>query len=248
MGRLRLARRYAWGLAQMRSSDVLVASFPRSGSTHLRLILAGLATSDAAAIQSHTQFERTVPELGGPTPWDRQPEGPLFIKTHRPHAFLLSRPRAILLLRHPLNALASFHAYQSARVGGAAMPTDAFLRHSRFGLPRWIDHTRSWISRAEHVLRFNALCADPAEEVARMMQVLQVTSARDRLEAAVARATPEAAHRLRSTRQGGDQFDPSFEFARSNRDQPRASFSAEDEAWASRQLELAGLMPLVETL
>ena len=232
----------------MRASDVLVASFPRSGSTRLRLILAGLVTPDAAAIQSHDVFEGTVPELGGPARWDRQLDWPLFIKTHRPYSPLLARPRAILLLRHPLDALASFHAYRSALIGVPTQPSGAFLRDARVGLPRWIRHTRSWAARARHTMRFKALSSHPQSEIVAMMEALGLSPQLARLDDAIARATPDVAHRLRATRKGGDRLGPSFDFARSDHHQPRATFSAADAAWATRQLDQAGLMPLVETL
>ena len=246
MRHLQLAGRYACGLARMRSSDVLVASFPRSGSTRLRLILAALSAS--GGVQTHAQLERTAPELGGAGPWARTDGRLLFIKTHRPYSPLLSRPRAILLLRHPLDALASFFAYRSALVGARAMSRGAFLRDARVGLPRWILHTRSWASRAQYTMRFTALNETPRAEITRMMTALGVPHQLEGLDEAIARATPDAAHRVRSTRAGGDVLHPEFDFARPSSRHPRSTFAPEDDAWAMRQLDDAGLMPLVETL
>ncbi|MEO0560095.1 MAG: sulfotransferase domain-containing protein [Bacteroidota bacterium] len=246
--RFHLLRRYARGVARMRASDVLVASFPRSGSTRLRLILAGLLTRDSSVRLSHEAFEQTVPELGGAGPWRRDEAWPLFIKTHRPYALPLARPRAILLLRHPLDALASFHAYRTALIGAPSMSPSAFLRDPRHGLPRWIRHTCSWRGRVEHILRFKALMAEPADEIQALMQTLGTTVPQEILDSAIANATSDAARRLRSTRRGGDQFESSFQFARTDSDSPRATFDPDDEAWAGRQLDAAGLVPLVRTL
>ena len=252
-GRLALAARYAAGTAALRHPDVLLCSFPRSGSTLVRFVLAHYAALRADAgddvALGFDAMKAAVPELGASNLWTARAAGgpdalPRFVKTHRPFSRVLARPRAVLIARQPLDAVASYHAYWTARIAGPDVALSAFLRDVRRGLPWWIRHTRSWEARAVHTVRYEALRADPAAEVGRMLAAVGVAADAGVLAAA---AETSAADRVRRAARAGnvtglDAMPAGFALVR---DRPPGAgageFSDADRAWAAARLAEAGL-------
>lgn len=240
--RARLAVRYARGLVALRRSDVLLASFPRSGSTLLRSVLAS-ALGDGPEDEPGFQFEalnRAMPELGvSDLAGASRSDPPRFVKTHRPRIAAMSRPRSVWLVRDPLDALASYHRYWTARVGAAPVSPGRFLRDRRRGLPRWIRHTQSW-SRADLRLRYARLRADPAGEAGRVLRLAGLEVSPERLAAAAAASRPETVRQAALA--GSDVLADGFVFAA---DRPSGAgaeaFGASDRAWAAERLRRAGL-------
>ena len=242
--------RYVGGIVSLRQSDVLLASFPRSGNTLLRRVLAhALREEPVHDAYTFEALNQVMPELGVSPLWrsdvprpgeEREATGVRFIKTHRPWSPLLSRPRAVWLVRSPLDAIASYHRYWTSRVGGPSMAPGAFLRDARRGLPWWIRHTMSWRSRAGLHLTYNEVREHPAEAAARVLDCAGLRVSRGRLEEAVRLSQPE---KVRAQPvQGSDSFEAGFVFAS---DRPTGSgaesFSEADRAWASERLSQAGL-------
>ena len=243
MRRLGLASRYALGLARLRPRDVLVGSFPRSGSTYLRFLTAYAVAGEHAPALDFAALNRRMPELGADALADPAPlaGAPRVVKTHRPWTPLFGRPRAVWLVRAPLDALASYHRYWAAR-GDAGRLADAgaFLRDRRRGLPRWIRHTRSWAPRAAHTVRYADLQRDPAGTLRAWLDVLGVPASDAAVASAVARARAARVRELPVT--GSDTLAPDFAFARdAERGGGLRHFPAGDVAWAVGALRAAGL-------
>ena len=240
-----LALRYAAGIVLMRRADALLASFPRSGSTFLRFIVVHdrlMARGDLSEV-SFARLNRLAPELGTSALWSKR-RTPRLVKTHRPYSPLLARPRAIHLVRSPLDALASYHRYWTARAGSVPVGRGAFLRDRRRGLPRWIQHTRSWASHADLTVRYADLRADPVGVASRVLALLGRPVDPDRVTRAVERSGAEAVRALEaSTGVGGpDRFVEGAAFVS---DRPEGAgadyFGAAGRDWARRRLDAAGL-------
>ena len=247
--RLALAARYAAGTAALRRRDVLLVSYPRSGSTLIRFVLehyARLLARDDRPV-GFAELNAGQPELGVSDLWTPSRPGlPRVVKTHRPYSALLARSRAVLVVRRPLDTVASYHTYWTSRVGAAEVEASEFLRDSRRGLPRWILHTVSWQSRVDLVVPYEALRADPALAVADVLRIGGHEPDADVLAEAVRRA---AAPRVRAAEArggvvGSDTFTDGFVFARTLRPGAGAErFSGTDRAWAAGRLAAVGLDP-----
>ena len=245
---LRLGGRYAIGIPALRGGDVLLTSFPRSGSTLVRFVVVHYALGLAGDRSTVTfdRLNRQAPELGASglgrgTLDDRVPR---LVKTHRPYSPALARPRALHLVRSPLDALASYHRYWTGRVGGADVGSSEFLRDRRRGLPRWILHTQSWRSRADGTLSYADLRKDPGRTIADAFGALGVEIDRDEMARAAERSSPEAVRE--QERAGGiagsDRLGDGASFVADRAaGEGERYFSAEDQEWAHRRLIEAGL-------
>src|ERR1017187_3695816 len=84
------------------AEDVFVASYPRSGSTWLRFVLAEALTGQPSTFPS---VNRAIPQVGYHAQALRLPAGGRFIKTHE--SYRRECRRAVCLVRDPRDTLLS---------------------------------------------------------------------------------------------------------------------------------------------
>ncbi len=182
-------------------------------------------------------------ELGIDWFWPR-PAGARVVKTHRRFSAGLGRPRAALIVRRPLDAVASYHTYWTGLTHTASLPLADFLRDERRGLPQWIRHTASWLLRADAVVRFETLRANPAPAVADVLRLAGRTVEPEPL--AEATRCADARHVRRAQAETGstgtDALAPGLVFARNlPPGAGGARFSDADRAWAADRIAASSL-------
>jgi Sulfotransferase domain len=128
----------------LRAADVMVASYPRSGSTWLRFVLAELLT---AAPSDFASVNRSIPAVGSHgKAVPLLPAGGRLIKTHEPYR--AEYRRGIYMVRDPRDVVISEYAYQLA-LGRFANRfdrfVDAFLAGGVNGYGSWQDHVAGWL-------------------------------------------------------------------------------------------------------
>lgn len=175
------------------AGDVMIASFPRSGNTWLRFVLADLATGEPQDFES---VERVVPSVG----WHQEAQrlargGGRLIKTHETH-----RPeyrRAVYLVRDFRDVLVSRYRIRRENPDDLS-DLDDFV--DRFGTPfaspfgSWREHVESWLGAAEscdgiEIHRFDQLRADPIVGVSRIADRLGLEASPERVQQALDRNT-----------------------------------------------------------
>lgn len=240
--RIGLLTRYARGLMNLRREDVLLASFPKSGSTWVRFVLCHLITLRYwnGKDLDFGLLDATMPEFGVSDldrPWAYADLMPRVVKTHTSAWPLLARVPAVLLVRDPLDVVVSFYHHDRAQ-GGLRLPgadLSTFVRHPRRGLPGWVAHTKSWMERGATVVRYETLRSDPASAFPSLMEALGVRAPGAMLAQALERSSLGEVRRAEE--RGGlapeKGFDPAFRFARKGGvGEGRRSLGDEDQAWA----------------
>jgi len=200
---------------------VWIASYPRSGNTWVRFLLANLLYRPVA---SSAELNALIPDihrgiLGGQLYGNRK----LLIKTHWRHDDALPLREdtigVIYILRHPIDVLVSNLEYQSTRnprllpqgseaerKAAAKRWIDDYVREGgdpglhQHGIGTWTDNLRSWTETAlaypRLVLRYEDIKADPAAAVAKMAAFLGFTPDGARVAEAVGRSSFEALRAL----------------------------------------------------
>jgi hypothetical protein len=167
----------------MKTNDITVCAFPKSGITYLGFLLSSARLKhnkidlrptfyniDWLLIDTHKWIGHT-PAF----PW-KDGVGDLF-KTHERRDALSSftNMNVIYLLRNPVNTLASYFHFR--RQLGSKDTMDQFLM-GPMGIPAWNAHVKSWLidnrnpSQSLYLLEYESLVADPAHELHRLTDML----------------------------------------------------------------------------
>ena len=181
--------------AGVQPEDMVLASYPRSGSTWLRFLLTESLTGHPA---EWNDVNRLIPYVGDHSgAASLLPHGGRLVKTHDRRSGRCKR--GILLVRDPRDVFVS--EYRWLVRGGYNHDIDTFLKAflqgslSLFGT--WAEHTRYWLgSELErtgqmHLARFEDLRGDPAKVVRGILAFMDVRADDDFVDAAVASNTIE---------------------------------------------------------
>jgi hypothetical protein len=160
--------------ARARADDLWLVSYPKSGNTWLRFLLANLFSESPIDFRS---IERAVPDIYVNSMWTllRMPT-PRILKSHEPVNG--SYRRVIYILRDPRDVAISYWKHQQKM---HKLPLDSPLAsfveaYMDGSLPygSWRSHVEGWIDGRQAddefvVLRYEDLLVDPAQELKRIV-------------------------------------------------------------------------------
>lgn len=160
-----------------RPDDVYVATYPRSGTTWMQFLLHQLARPGVEFGHINDVcpwFERSL-AVGSITPEAlAELPSPRIFKTHLLRQWLPPVGRFVVIVRDPADVAMSYYALHRAYLGFDGS-LDEFLARfvaGRVQYGSWWNHVRGWQQHAAeqsvHVLRYEALRADPTAELRRV--------------------------------------------------------------------------------
>lgn len=175
----------------LRSADVFLGSYPRSGSTWLRFILQEIFTGEPSRFENVNQRLAFVgrhshaPVL--------LPGGARFLQTHEPYR--KEYKRALYLVRDPRDVALSEYAFQKARGwvdGEFHSYLVSFLRGEVNGFGSWQAHVRSWLDAADaspenvQVYRYDELRRETLTSLTSMLEFLNFPADSQKISDAIA--------------------------------------------------------------
>ncbi|XP_067392839.1 sulfotransferase 2B1-like [Emydura macquarii macquarii] len=170
---LRFARSF-----QFRDTDVLIATYPKSGTTWMQEILTLVYS------QGNLQPAQTIPNWAR-APWLehtyfkemlREADGPRLITTHLPcqalaPALRKSKAKVIYMARNPKDVMVSFyHFHKLAKFLPDPGSFDDFLMRFLDGKVQygsWFDHVKGWLSRQKELELFYITYEDLHQDLGR---------------------------------------------------------------------------------
>jgi hypothetical protein len=192
--------------------DIFLVSFPKSGNTWTRFLLANLIYPEQPA--TFANLHRLIPDPEGTTKrdFDRMPR-PRIIKSH--DCFDPRYPRVIYVVRDPRDVvLSQYHYHRKLKKIADDSPIETFVTRFLAGETcahgSWGQHVVTWLAtRREEsrflLLRYEDMIADTAREMAKIVKFLGITASSEQIAQAVERSS---AGRMRKLEQAQtDQCD-----------------------------------------
>lgn len=170
---------YILGLLGLRESDIILSSFPRSGSTWVRLIFCHLIDERESLEKKVTYrtLNEVMVELGANNllPAWKYKNLPRVVKTHLPYRPLFKRCRgAIGIIRNPRDVMVSYYHFKKDRLQEYDSGFPDFIRDPNLGLRAWFKHYQSWKDRWDLMIRYEDLLEDDFPEVQKMLDWMEV--------------------------------------------------------------------------
>jgi hypothetical protein len=217
LAQFKYAVKYALGLDRAGKhfavfpDDTFLVSYPKSGNTWVRFLLANLLYPDETV--GFANINRLLPAPGVSSKrFLRKLPRPRILKSHEP--FDVRFRKVIYLVRDPRDvAVSEYHFDLKKRYIDPGFSLEEFVKRfiagetSSYG--SWWEHTASWIA-ARHgksaflLVRYEDLLADSIGETGKIAEFLGIQARLEHLQAAVERSSAERMRKLE--RQQADQW------------------------------------------
>ena len=190
--------------------DIFLVSFPKSGNTWTRFLLANLRFPNEPATWAN--IDRLVPDPTGTAKkdFDRIPR-PRIIKSHE--CFDPRYPRVIYIVRDPRDVVVSqYHYHRKIRRIEVDSPIEKFVPRFLAGetCPHgsWGQNVATWLYTSEGdprflLLRYEDLVADTARELAKVVDFLKLAAGRDQIAQAVERSSADRMREMEKAQDNG---------------------------------------------
>jgi hypothetical protein len=183
----------------VRPDDILLASYPKSGNTWTRFLIAHLVHPDREVGFGNLHQLVLDPEVTVKRDFDRAPR-PRIVKTHG--SFDARYRRVIYVVRDPRDvALSQYHCLRELRRIDDEFPMEDFIGRFLTGefnrhLGSWGENAGSWLAtRARHpgflLLRYEDLLAGTARELTRVAAFAGLPATPERISQAVERSSDD---------------------------------------------------------
>jgi len=188
--------------------DTFIVSYPRSGNTWTRFLIANLLPPEQAV--TFANIERLIPDCEAMSSrYLKSIPRPRIIKSHE--YFDPRYKKVIYIVRDPRDVALSYYDFsRKYRQIDDSYPLPQFVsdfvagRLSSFDWGTWGENVSSWFytrnGRPEFLLlRYEDMQADAARELGKVAHFLGIDATRDRLEAAVERSSADRMRKLETT-------------------------------------------------
>ena len=183
--------------------DTFLVSYPKSGNTWVRFLLANLIYPNQTV--GFSNINRLLPAPGVLSKrFLKKLPRPRILKSHEP--FDVRFRRVIYLVRDPRDiAVSEYHFDLKKRYISPSMTLEQFIKPflagetSSYG--SWWEHVASWVgpcySQPRFLLvRYEDLLADPVGETAKIAEFLSIKADEERLKSAVTRSSADRMRKL----------------------------------------------------
>jgi hypothetical protein len=183
--------------------DVFILSFPKSGNTWARFLIANLIYPETPADFSNINRLTPDPEAMSKRELAKMPR-PRIIKSHQ--YFDPRYPRVIYIVRDPRDVLLStYHFQRKCRVIEDQFPLEKYAtqfiagKTSPYG--SWGDNVASWLVTRQNrpgflLLRYEDMLEDAARELNKVVAFLQIPPDAERIANAVRRSAADEMRKL----------------------------------------------------
>ncbi len=160
-------------IPKLTERDVFLVSYPRSGNTWVRFLIANAIKPENFVIDFHN-VQEFVPEIGRDNDVISRLTPPRVIKSHA--LYQPSYPKVIYLVRDGRDVYVSYYYYRLKLLKDGTSFSDFLRWKDHFPSP-WAKHVQSWYEKTKHqpnilYVRYEDLLKDTETEMGRMMDFI----------------------------------------------------------------------------
>jgi len=174
---------------EIKPGDVFLVSYPRSGNTWMRFLLAHLISGESAMEIDFYTIHKKIPDIHN-SMYRQAIENlppPRIIKSHYP--FTPQYPRVIYLVRDGRDVMASYYDFLTKQGKYSGSFQDFLLQDERLPYGAWYAHVDSWINSHTHnpriIIKYEALLTQPIVELNRVTAFIGLNSNQDDMKKAI---------------------------------------------------------------
>ncbi|WKN33494.1 sulfotransferase domain-containing protein [Porifericola rhodea] len=163
--------------------DIFLVSYPKSGNTWVRFLIANLLKKEGEQINFHTAINY-VPEINVHNEVLEKLPRPRIIKSHQ--TFNPAFKKVIYLIRDPKDVYVSFFHYQKKK-NPKNTTFSEFLRKVNSSPNSWHKHVASWKDKSNVIalFRYEDLLSNTFTEVERLVKALGIKASEEQLAKAI---------------------------------------------------------------
>jgi len=182
-GKIKLTKmiRYITDIGYLSNNDIILAAYPKTGSTWLRFLFCNLISlfeMNGKIIDFDVLNEVMISF------------GPRILKTHKKYYWALFKNlKAILMVRDPRDTMISRYHFVRARKNNSFQGNlKEFIQNPKFGLGSFFKHYNSWSPHKNILVKYEDLKRNTIEEFSKALKELGIKANDDIIEEAVRRS------------------------------------------------------------
>ncbi|MFB1036320.1 MAG: sulfotransferase domain-containing protein [Sinobacterium sp.] len=220
--------------ANFKSNNVILSSFPKSGNTWLRFLVANVLAKTSnhplGPVDFHS-IQNYAPEIRGNRKLKDavySEECCTFLKSHFAQIRGFENYPCVVIFRDPQKVLLSYAHYLSEEKG-RVIENENFLKSWRYGAPAWVDFHKHWLKDEKALfLNYQDLVDSTQTAVTDLYRELGYEISDYVIEAATSASNRENMSNILEEKGDPNAKNPDYKFVRKLQDCERGLFS-EDE-------------------
>lgn len=165
--------------------DVYLVSYPKSGNTWVRFLLANALNEDQELEIDFHNIQEIIPEVIRNNDFIDKAKRPRLIKSH---GLNVSYPRVIYIIRDGRDVYTSYYYYRQNKLPQGTSFTD-FLKSEKHYPSLWSDHVNFWLNQSKKsdflLVRYENLIMNPKEQLCRMLNFVGIELSESNIDRAI---------------------------------------------------------------
>ncbi|ABC46284.1 Sulfotransferase domain superfamily [Salinibacter ruber DSM 13855] len=209
---------YAGSLYKLSETDIIMAFYPKTGSTWVRFFLYNILRDKPLGSEppSFNELNKYMAEYGNPSMFNTWPfeDQPRLIKTHRPYSRVFRNNKSMMVVRDPRDIMVSFYHYAKENTDFSFDGSmKEMIHHPRMGMEVFFQHYKSWRNNVSLIKRYEDLKEDPLSNFADIADFCQINTSRKKVKRAVKQSSVKNVRKAQQKSEL-DHLDDEFTFAR----------------------------------